>query len=196
MKLRVFLLLGSMSLLFPGLAAAASWTGNFNAFFGGKALDDTDWFADEQAEVGARLDFRQTHWPVSFAADILFSNGDFDGIVFFPGLGVRAYHEDVKTSELNLGVRKYWGATSTIHPFLGGGLAFVRVNAKGDILGGSHISDKGDGTGIWLNGGLMWTFNSLNIGIDLRVTRAEVNMDAGDFEGGGGHAGILLGYHW
>ncbi len=196
MKLHVFFLLLPFSLFYSGMASAASWTGNFNAFLGGKALDDNDWFADEQAEVGARLDFRQTHWPLSIAADVNFSEGDFNGNVFFPGLGVSAYREDVETCEFNLGVRKYWDSVSNMHPFVGGGLAYARVDATGDIIGGQHFSDRGDGIGIWLNGGILWTLNALNIGVDLRYTQVEVNMHAGDFEGGGGHAGILLGYHW
>ncbi len=195
MNVRVFLLLLPLSLLLPGHVSAAEWTGNLNAFFGGKALDDNDWMADEQAQVGARLDFRRQDWPISLAADVHYSEGDFSGNVFFPGVGVRYYREDVETSELNLGVRKYWITATNMRPFLGGGMAFVQVDAKRDIAGDVR-SDRGDGSGLWISGGISWTLNALNIGFDLRYTQAEVEMDFGDFEGGGGHAGMLLGYHW
>lgn len=196
MKKSVFLLATSLSLILPGAACAAGWTGNLNGFIGGKALDDNDWFADEQAEVGARLDFRRTNWPISIATDVHFSSGDFNGYVFFPSSGVRYYKEDVETCEFNVGVRKYWDAVSNMHPFVGGGLAYVQLDAKGTVDGTTSLSDKGNGVGVWLNGGITWTLNAFNIGFDVRYTQAEVGLDAGDFEGGGGHAGVLLGYHW
>lgn len=192
----VFLIVFSLSLLLPGVASAVGWTGNINGFFGGKALDDSDWFADEQAEIGVRLDFRRQNWPVSIAADVHFSDGDHSGNVFFPGLGIRPYKEDVETCEFNLGLRKYWDAVSNMHPFVGGGLAYVQLEAEGRIDGTTSLSDKGNGIGAWVNGGILWTINAFNVGFDVRYTRAEVGLDAGDFEGGGGHAGVLLGYHW
>lgn len=196
MNVRVFLLLLPFSLFLPGHVGANEWTGNLNAFFGGKALDDNDWMADEQAQVGVRLDFRRQDWPISLAADVHYSEGDFAGNVFFPGVGVRYYREDVETSELNFGVRKYWITATNMRPFFGGGMAFVLVDAKGNADGDRIFSEKGDGVGLWINGGISWTLNALNIGFDLRYSQAEVDMDFGDVEGGGGHAGMLLGYHW
>ncbi len=193
---RVFLLFLPLSLLFPGVASAAEWTGNLNAFLGAKALDEDDWTADEHGEIGVRFDFRQQAWPINFAADAHFSEGDFRGNVFFPGVGVLYYEEDVETSEINLGVRKYWSSASNMQPFLGGGLAYVTLDAKGNVGGGQRFSDSGDGFGFWMNGGIVWNFNAFNVGFDLRYTQADVDLDVGDFEGGGGHAGMLLGYSW
>lgn len=196
MKKSVFLPILSLSLLLPGVVSAVGWTGNLNGFIGGKALDDEDWFADEQAEVGVRLDFRRDDWPFSIAVDTHFSEGDFKGYVFFPLSGTRYYEEDVDTCEFNLGIRKYWDAAANMRPFLGGGLAYAQLEAKGKLDGVTELSDKGNGVGIWLNGGILWTIDAFNIGFDVRYTRVEVGLDAGDFEGGGGHAGVLLGYHW
>lgn len=192
MKKQVYLLACFLSLVLSGAANAAGWTGNFNAYFGGKALNDSDWRADEHTEIGARLDFKKEGWPLSIAADTHFSNGDDKG--FVRGTGV--VDEDVDTCEFNLGLRKYWDGASNIHPFLGGGVAYAQLEAKQKIDGVTRLSDKGNGIGVWVNGGILWTLNAFNIGFDLRYTRVEIGLDDGDSEGGGSHAGILLGYNW
>lgn len=195
MKKPIYLLILGLGLALPGVAAAA-WTGNLNAFLGGKALDKDDWYADEQAEIGVALDFRQHDWPFSIAAGVHFSEGDFRDFIFSPALGAHYYEEEVDTFEFNLGLRKYWDAVSSMRPFLGGGLGYAQLEAKGRIDGGPAVTDKGNGVGVWINGGILWSINAFNIGVDLRYTKVEVGLDAGEFEGGGGHAGLLLGYHW
>lgn len=190
MKKCGYLLAFSLGCFFS--SAVNAWTGNLNAYFGGKLLSDTDWRADEHAEFGARLDFKKEAWPVSIAADTHFSNGDNISSV----AGVGSVYEDVHTCELNLGLRKYWENATIMSPFLGGGLAYGQLEAKRKTDGVTRLSDKGNGIGVWVNGGILWTLNAFNIGFDLRYTRVEIGLDDGDFEGGGSHAGILLGYHW
>ncbi len=187
----VFLLL-PLSLFLPATVSAAEWTGNFNAYLGAKALDDNEWVADEQSEIGARLDFKKVGWPFSIAADTHFSNGDDKRFVGGTGL----VDEEVDTCEFNLGLRKYWGTTSSMRPFLGGGLAYAQLDAKRKIDGVTDLSDKDDGIGVWVNGGILWTINAFNVGFDLRYTEVEMSLDKGNVEGGGPHAGVLLGYHW
>lgn len=191
MNMRAFLLvLLPMGLTLPGIASA-EWTGNFNAFLGGKALNEDDFRADEHREIGTRLDFKRDWWPVSIAADMNFSRGDDKGNV----TGVGYVDEQIDTFEFNLGVRKYWEAMN-IRPFLGGGVAYTQLNLDRTIDSVTDVSERGDGFGFWVNGGVAWTFNAFNIGFDLGYTQSEVDLSAGDFDSGGGHAGILLGYHW
>lgn len=193
---------GILSLLFistfalAGPAAAAGWTGNINAFLGGKGLDDDDWLADSHAEVGVLLDFGGADWPVLIAVDMLSSRGDYDGYVYSPSLGIHYYEEDVETRELNLGVRKYWDVGGSMHPYVGGGLAFVRLEAEGRVNGGNTVTDSGSGEGVWVGGGIQWRFGQFNLGFSVRASAAEVSLDSGDYQGGGGHTGLLLGYHW
>jgi len=190
------LLLG-FALLLAGPATAAGWTGNINAFLGAKGLDDDDWLADSHSEAGLLFDIGGEDWPVLLAADVLGSYGEFDGLVYsYSTDSVDYYEEEVRTRELNLGVRKYWGVNGRMHPYLGGGLAFVRLKAKGRLDGGPTLSDSGSGEGLWLGGGIQWRFNSFNLGFSVRSSWAEVELDSGDYQGGGGHAGVVLGYHW
>jgi len=188
------LLSGLMAL--PGLASAGAFTGNVNLFLGAKTLDDTDWYAYQHAEGGILVDIGQTGWPVNLAVDMLASSGDETLWAYVPGYGYAPYKEEVDTSEVNLGLRKSWELASNMHPYVGGGLAFIHLDAKGTVLGFGTVTDEGDGTGVWLNGGIYWTVQSLNLGFDVRYSEATVNMHYGDFEGGGGHAGLLVGYHW
>jgi hypothetical protein len=54
-----------------------------------------------------------------------------------------------------------------------------------------------DAVGFWIGGGVYWTLGEhFNIGFDVRWSKAEVTIDGLDFEAGGTHAGLLLGYHW
>ena len=70
MKKIVFLVIACFWLSVPGLAVSGSspgdWTGNFNLFLGGKALDKYEWEpTEEQDEYGVEVDFKQVGWPVS-----------------------------------------------------------------------------------------------------------------------------------
>jgi len=183
-------------LLLPGLALASDWTGNASLFLGSKVLDDSDWYAYQHSEAGVLVDFAQRGWPVNMAVDVLGSSGDDTSWAYIPGYGTTLYKEEVQTRELNLGVRKIWDVAPIMHPYFGGGLAYVTLDAKGSASGLGTIKDDGDGIGIWLDGGIYWTIEAFNIGFDIRYSQATVSLDAGDFEGGGGHAGMLVGYHW
>jgi opacity protein-like surface antigen len=197
MKKAITALLLCLGLTVSGAATAEGTTGNINVFLGGKGLDDEDWLADSHGEIGLLIDIGGKDWPLMFAVDMLRSSGDFDGFVYRPSdASIHYYEEDVKTRELNLGVRKYWHPTSNMYPYLGGGLAFVRLEAEWRYDGGTLYSDSGSGTGVWLGGGVQWRFDQFNIGFSIRASGAEVALDSGDYQGGGGHSGLVFGYHW
>jgi opacity protein-like surface antigen len=182
--------------LIGSACADEEWNGNVNLFLGAKALDDTEWLANEQSESGILIDFGHDRWPLHIVIDMLRSNGDFEGLVYFPFSGTSYAEEEVITSELNLGVRHYFDVTPVMRPYIGGGLSLVKLEADWNIGPGLLIHDEGRGSGIWLNGGILWNLDAFNIGFDIRASVAEVDMDIGYYEGGGGHAGIILGYHW
>lgn len=169
-------------------AHAAGYTGNVNFFLGQKSLDSDDWQPlDEQGEFGVLVDFKQSHWPVSVAIDILVSADEATE------LGVNL--EGI-TSEINGGVRKIWDVSgSSIRPYIGGGLAIISADLEASAF--TTVSDDDNSVGIWLNGGVYWTLGkSFNLGLDLRYSRAEVTILGVDVEAGGSHAGLILGYHW
>lgn len=195
MKKGILALLMCLGFGFSGAAAAAGSTGNVNLFLGGKTMDEDEWLANEHGEVGVMIDFGGQDWPVLIAVDLLRSSGDFNGYVYTP-FGIDYYEEDVKTREMDIGVRKYWDIGSNMFPYLGGGLAFVKLEATGQYLGQPAYSASGSGTGLWIGGGIQWGFDQFNIGFDIRGTGADVELDGIEYKAGGGHTALILGYHW
>jgi hypothetical protein len=166
---------------------ASEWTGNANLFFGKKTLEEKNWReADEQAEFGVLVDFKQSHWPVSIAIDILGSEE------------VIAFSTEGRTTEFDIGVRKIWDAeNSSIRPYIGGGLAFINAEITSTGFFSDTVSQDDSGTGIWFGGGIYWTlWQHFNLGIDLRYSQADVTLFDENIDAGGTHAGIILGYHW
>lgn len=174
----------------PAAAGGGEWTGNLNVLLGAKALDKEYWEpADEQAELGIEADLKKKDWPVSIAVDYLEAFGEGEAY-----LGYTAVTLESETSELNVGLRKIWDGSERTRPFIGGGLSFAsaiaRVRAPG--LSASN-SDKA--TGFWLGGGVYWLLgDGFNLGLEAKSSSAKV-FD-GDGDAGGGHFGILLGWHW
>ncbi len=194
------MVMAAVSMLMPAVESLAwnayaddAWTGNVNVFLGAKVMDKDDWSpAHEHGEIGLLVDFRQHYWPVNIAADVLFSAGD--GVAWASGIGFVDW--EVTTAELNLGVRKVWDRLGGICPYIGGGLAFIYAEGTLKTFDGSLAEDD-TAAGYWINGGVYWTLGgSFNLGLDLRYSSAEVTLYGVDGEAGGGHAGLILGYHW
>jgi len=162
----------------------SDWTGNVNFFLGAKALDEDEWEpVEEQTEFGVEIDFRQQNWPVSIAIDILGAADDNT----FAGFDVES-----KTSELNIGVRKIWDKSPIVRPFIGGGVSFI--TGEFEAFG---VSEDDSAIGFWLGGGVYWTLSEhFNLGMELKVSSAEVTLFGVDANAGGGHFGLLIGYHW
>ena len=197
MKALSFSLLLSLSLLSnTNVRADDGWNGNVVLFLGSKVLDDRDWLADAHGEVGLLFDFGRSDWPVNIVINMMSSRGEFTGLVYDPGIGIIYAEEEVTTRELNLGVRHYFDVGTNMRPYFGGGLALISLEADGRTDYGAWWHEEGKGSGIWLNGGIKWDFNAFNIGFDIRSSVADVALDAGDYSGGGGHAGLVLGTHW
>ncbi len=200
MKRVVVLLIWVMFLSIPLSATGEEeYTGNVNLFLGGKTLDN-DWKpVEDQGEFGIMVDFKRVGWPVSIAIDILGSYADDDIIVNLPPL-ISIKFEGA-TTEFCFGVRKIWDTSTNMRPFLGGGLAIISAEAE---IG--PFDDDDSAAGIWLGGGVYWTLTEhFNIGLLLRYSDAEVTLSpsyAGvtlgstDIDAGGGHFGLILGYHW
>jgi len=188
MKKIAFLIIVCFWLSVPGVAISGSspgdWTGNLNFFLGAKALDEYEWEpADEQDEYGVEVDFKQVGWPVSIAID------------FLSGSGKGTYWGDKfesKTSELNVGVRKIWDVFPLVRPFIGGGISFITGE-----FSGPGLSDDDSSAGIWIGGGVYWTLGkNFNIGLEGKYSTADVTLFGCTADAGGGHFGMLVGFHW
>ena len=190
----------------PALAGG----GDANLLFGQKSLSDDafdDAGVDSQSQFGVSLtlDFQ---WPVNLAIDYLSSSDD--ATVTVPAAFPLQLHTDVETTELELGVRKYWG--DKLRPYVGGGLTLVRLDARqtesgtlgvGVPFSTLLVDDSDNGVGLWINGGLLYRVgNHFNVGLDLRYSDADVDLSpvqagpALGLDAGGVHYGVALGYHW
>jgi hypothetical protein len=64
-------------------------------------------------------------------------------------------------------------------------------------LGGVTVSDDDMVVGAWVGGGVFWHLGRVfNIGFSARYSKATVTFFGIDGEGGGTHAGVLLGWGW
>jgi opacity protein-like surface antigen len=175
--------------------------GHVNFFLGFKQLDSDDWEpVDQQGEVGAVMSFGQDDWPVHIAADVLGSADEeetidpFFGPVTFTG----------STFEVDAGVRKIWkvGSGGKCMPYVGAGLGLIAAAAE--IEGNVASVDADDSAvGFWGGAGVFWRLGSrFNIGLDVRYSTADVDLDFGgglvaeDIAAGGFHYGMLLGFGW
>jgi hypothetical protein len=187
-------ILAALSLL-AGFTSAQEgvWTGDVSLLVAGKALNDRDWRpTDRQGELGIQSNFQRRDWPVAIAADLLVAESErtisANGFV----------RQRSRTSELDLGVRKLWrvGQGGIVRPYVGGGLAL----ASGELeffTPFASISDRDTGAGLWLGGGVLWTLSrAFNLGLDAKLSGADVRIFDDHKNAGGFHLGGVVGWHW
>ncbi len=177
----------------PIAVKASGWTGNVNLKAGAKALDEDDWEPlEDQNEIGADIDFRMVDWPVSVTV-ALYGSAQKKEI---SGMDVEG-----KTGELRIGIKKIWEPDPSMRPFVGGGIAFISAENEwvNEYLSPLQlkVSDDGQGTGLWVSGGVFWTIKEcFNLGFELGLSSVDVTLFNQEKKAGGAHAALLLGYHW
>jgi opacity protein-like surface antigen len=194
------------------LAAPAEASGDANLIYGQKSLSGTPLESagvDGQSEIGIALSL-DFEWPVMLAVDLLTSSDD--NTITIPVQGSLEYWTDVETTELGVGVRKFWGQ-KRFRPYVGGGLAYVKLDAlqieSGDLgFPGTEyrqtiVDDSDSAIGFWLNTGFIYRVGQyLNVGIDIRHSDADADLLPFDtdttlnLDSGGTHYGVLFGYRW
>jgi len=192
-----------------GQAARAD---DVNVFYGQKSLGEDSFDragVDGQAQFGVTMNF-EFDWPVALAVDIL-SSSDDNTEAFVTGIEDYdlAITTEVDTMELDVGVRKFWDWK--VEPYIGGGLAYIQLDAKqtefGSILGNPFsdvvLDDDDSRLGFWLNGGFVYRLGrNFNVGLDIRYSDSSADLTPVGFsesvklDSGGTHYGILMGYHW
>jgi len=174
--------------------ARADFEGNVNFFLGEKSLDSNDWKPlDSQFEFGAVMSFGQSDWPVQIAGDVLVSvdETDVQGITFTG-----------TTFEFDAGIRWLILKKGKVFPYLGGGVGLIGAGLKGDF-GVGDVDAADVALGVWADTGVFFRLGShFNIGLDLRYSSADVDLDFGsgfvaqDVYAGGFSYGLLLGFGW
>lgn len=170
--------------LLPAVTHASQ--GAVNVFVGQKFLGEDEWEpVEHQLEVGIDAAMGGDDWPIWINFGILASNGDDE-------LG-NGDEIEGSTMELYAGVNKTW-TRHQFRPFVSGGFAYVNsdVEVRDDVDGDVLFEDDDSGPGLYAQGGGYWRIgSSFNLGGMLRYS-----VFSDDFEGGGVHLGIILGYGW
>ncbi len=176
--------------------AEARYKGDLNAFVGEKWLNNGDWApVDQQRQYGVMLAFAEERIHVQFSIDAFASSDETN--MTDPTFGPQRIKGSSR--EFSFGVRKPWG-DGVVRPHIGAGADVVEVTLEtSDSAGIERRSDRG--YGLWIDAGLTFRIaKHLNLGLETRYTRADVNLGAGieveDIAAGGFHAGILIGYGW
>ena len=167
-------------------------TGNAGLALRMKFLDQDDWGKlDNQLGWGLLATFGRTSWPVLIAVDYL--SAENDKIEFGP-FGILDPDDFTvvgksKTRELNVGARKIWRSRG-FRPYIGGGLAMIKADFKREL-----VSDRDSALGGWASAGFL-VGHYVVLGVDMRLSRAEVHLFGKDVEAGGTHYEVFLGGSW
>ena len=169
-------------LVLPSAARASA--GAIHVFVGQKFLDEEDWEPiDTQFELGIDASMGGDDWPLWINVG-LFSASDEDDLSAIEEV-------EATTTEFSLGINKTW-TRNQFRPFVAGGLAFVNSDFEVRDPGGVIDEDDDSGTGLYAQGGGYWRLgSSINLGGMLRYS-----VFSDDFEGGGLHVGLIVGYGW
>ena len=192
-----------------GQAALAD---DVNIFYGQKSLGEDEFDVagvDGHTQFGVMMNF-EFDWPVALAVDIL-SSSDDNTVDIVTGIEDYdlAFTTSVDTMELDVGVRKFWDWK--VEPYIGGGIAFIQLDAKqtefGSFFGNPFsdivLDDDDSGFGLWLDAGFLYRLGrNFNVGLDIRYSNSSGDLTPVGFDeslkldSGGMHYGVVLGYHW
>jgi opacity protein-like surface antigen len=197
--------------------AIAEMKGDVHLLLGKKWMDN-DWEpVDNPQEYGFGANFGGVDWPVMIAVDLLFSSDDSSASYDYYGYEY-GYRFDVDGTEIDVGARKIWDDKGRFHPYLGGGLAYIKQEATITVtfpeilfrqIDQFSFSLDDSGTGFWVNGGVNWAITpKVYLGLDLRYSDADVEYSTEEIQmrqvepvsmklnGGGTHAALLFGYRF
>ena len=151
-------------------------------------------------------------WPVALAVDILRSSDDSRYTNDYYGY-LYEYDTDLSTTELNVGVRKFWG--DQMRWYVGGGLALIEMDLKiviteefSEVRGipssFTLVDDSDSGVGYFANAGVQWRIGErFVVGLDVRHSAADVDLtpefskgESEELKAGGLHYGATFGARW
>ena len=178
-------------------AHAGEWTGNINAFYGYKHINDSyfeNYETDDHSQLALMIDVGRTNWPFHIVVDRTSSHVNEIVTTGFLILGTRV---DVETDEFNIGLRKIWQPSERFRLFIGGGMATSRVDYALDRTLLTDRQDSDRGTGYWFGSGLYSTLAGyFNIGLDVRHSSVDVELFDETVDAGGTSVSFMMGYHW
>ena len=177
----------TMALVLICLFGCSAWIapvyadGNANFLYGAKGLNEDDWApVEDQVVYGLMADFKPADWPVAIATDLIFSSEN---------TGYAGTTVEGSTSEFDLGVRWYSNAVNNVRFYAGGGLA--RIAGEFEAY---NMTDSDEAFGLWIDTGIVLTLKThFNLGVDLRYSKAQIDLFGINTEAGGLLVGVFAG---
>ena len=167
---------------------------NLDVLLAQKQMESDDWRpVENQLELGIMGTFGGESWPIQAAGDFYRSAGS-DTLQGFDEFG-NPLSVDVEgtTTEIGLGVRKIFVA-DVFRPHVGAGLAMVSASVHAKASNGFSNSDSDSAFGPWVAAGAsIRAGNNLNVGLLVRWSAANIEMNGVDADAGGLHFGITVG---
>lgn len=163
--------------------------GNVNFSLGNRSLNDNAAApVDEQPFIGGYMDFQVKDWPIDLAGGF-YRSSESDSVA---GLDVKA-----TITEVSFGAMKNWNVMGNMHPFAGGGLSMMKVEAE---VSDQFFTVKEDDTNqaFYAEGGVYWTIaNVMNLGVHGRFSRGSAaTLGGADFDADYFQVGVLAGFGW
>jgi opacity protein-like surface antigen len=161
----------------------------FDVFAGVRSLDHHDWApVEDQGTIGVQFAYEPPDAPAGVELG-LFASGDEEDDARLPGGGT----VDVKgeTSEFSIGLRKtFVPDEGTVHPYLGGGLTYIRAKVE---LGG--LDDEDGSAGFYFHAGVGFDLGpSFQVGFDMRfVAATDVDLFGTDGSADYGQLAVFIG---
>lgn len=185
MSRKLNLLAACLALALAGTPVLAD--GNVNFTLGSRTLDENDFEpVDTQTFIGAEVDFAISDWPINLAGGIYRSTKSDS---------IGSADVEATITEVSFGAMKTWDVMGNMHPFVGGGLSMVQVEAEADA-GGVSTSDDDTGTAFYAEGGVYWRLGSaMNLGAHGRFNRGSSHdIGGGDIDSDYFQIGVLAGF--
>jgi hypothetical protein len=177
-------------MLFSTAALAAV---EIHVFYGQKQMDSKVEPVDTPPVYGLGASFGGSTWPVMLAVDVATTSDDDTCTYDYYGY-TATYKYEVDTTEINVGVRKFWG--EKFRGYLGGGISYIDSSVKVQItdvdfpsrqeLPFTLVDDSDSATGYWLQGGIGWQFSKmLSVNGQWTYTNADIEITGEEINGNG-----------
>ena len=164
------------------------------AFYGTKSLNKSDWAPlESQSEWGLDVAIENPDWPYTIVAVYSSSKASGKTTSDIPGVEF-----DGSTGEIGLGLRHIIeGDSDVMSFFIEGGAVQISAEYSGtDTTTGDKLSDSGSAIGYWIGGGIDYLVtDTISVGLEARMSAADVKLFGGEVGAGGTHLGVTLRYH-
>lgn len=188
------------------VAQAEPGAANLNLFAGQKQLDSNDWSPiDEQTSAGISIDYEPEGWWLGATVG-LYNGTATESVTFADTTGGANPNPGELISdswELAIGPNKVFKIPGVpVRAYVGGGYAYMSVtyvereyDTDTNTAYRRRASDAAHGA--WARTGVFVTLaEMINLGVEARISRGEVDLNGFNAEAGGEFIGAIAGFHF